>query len=71
MFMQNFGFVIHSLQHVERLWSSLDRIALDPRDAMPRLRHFRCLLNQRGIAAAPVEGYGRSTPFGPGSCYSQ
>ncbi|KAI5061539.1 hypothetical protein GOP47_0024044 [Adiantum capillus-veneris] len=61
----------------ERLWSNFDeqRLAKVQPDAMlPRLRHFRCLLNERGIASAPVvglQGRGRDPPFGPGSCYSQ
>ena len=45
MFMWNFGFVIHPLQHVERLWSSLDRIALDPRDAI----FGACLINEESL----------------------
>ncbi|MCO5565109.1 hypothetical protein L7F22_018780 [Adiantum nelumboides] len=56
----------------ERLWSSLESLAEDPNDALPRLRHFRCLLNERGIAAAPVTSRrARDPPDGPGSCYSQ
>lgn len=55
----------------ERLWSSLDRIAKEPGHALPRLRYFRCLLNQRGVAAAPVSGNGRAPPIGPDSCYAQ
>lgn len=39
---------------------------------LPRLEHFRCLLNQRGVAAAPVTNYyARRPPLGPGSCYEQ
>ncbi|XP_074329218.1 beta-hexosaminidase 3 [Apium graveolens] len=55
----------------ERLWSSSHQIAKDAQDAYARLSHFRCLLNQRGVAAAPVVGYGRMAPDGPGSCYMQ
>ncbi|KAH7444628.1 hypothetical protein KP509_02G085700 [Ceratopteris richardii] len=56
----------------ERLWSSLDGLAEDPEDVVPRLRHFRCLLNERGIPAASVlSSRGRDPPYGPGSCLSQ
>lgn len=55
----------------ERLWSSSHQLAKDPQDAYSRLSHFRCLLNQRGVAAAPVVGYGRMAPQDPGSCYMQ
>lgn len=37
-----------------------------------RLETFRCLLNQRGISAAPVTNkVARYQPSGPGSCYVQ
>jgi hexosaminidase len=37
-----------------------------------RLQAFRCLLLERGIAAAPVTNiFARSAPSGPGSCLSQ
>lgn len=37
-----------------------------------RLQWFRCTLNQRGVAAAPVDNtQARSAPVGPGSCYVQ
>ncbi|RZR95614.1 hypothetical protein BHM03_00024463, partial [Ensete ventricosum] len=55
----------------ERLWTPLDKLAKDPRQATGRLARFRCLLNQRGVAAAPVAGPGRAAPLGPGSCYKQ
>ncbi|XP_065041897.1 beta-hexosaminidase 3-like [Musa acuminata AAA Group] len=55
----------------ERLWTPLDKLAKDPRQATGRLARFRCLLNQRGVAAAPVAGPGRTAPLGPGSCYKQ
>lgn len=55
----------------ERLWTSSGKLAKDPRDVTARLAHFRCLLNQRGIAAAPLEGLGRVAPAEPGSCYKQ
>ncbi|XP_028791124.1 beta-hexosaminidase 1 [Neltuma alba] len=58
----------------ERLWSQRDsahagNITLT---ALPRLQHFRCLLNRRGVPAAPVTNfYARTAPKGPGSCYEQ
>ncbi|KAK4279455.1 hypothetical protein QN277_011237 [Acacia crassicarpa] len=58
----------------ERLWSQKDsghtgNITLT---ALPRLQHFRCLLNRRGVPAAPVTNlYARTAPVGPGSCYAQ
>ena len=55
----------------ERLWTPYDKLAKDPSEVTGRLAHFRCLLNQRGIAAAPVAGPGRVAPLDPGSCYSQ
>lgn len=40
--------------------------------ALPRLHYFRCLLNNRGVPAAPVDNwYARRPPSGPGSCYAQ
>jgi len=37
-----------------------------------RLLAFRCLLTERGIAAAPVKNAkARSSPPRPGSCYNQ
>ncbi|CDP00030.1 unnamed protein product [Coffea canephora] len=58
----------------ERLWS--DREATSAPDtklsALNRLEYFRCLLNRRGVAAAPVRNqYARRPPIGPGSCYDQ
>ncbi|KAG6598926.1 Beta-hexosaminidase 3, partial [Cucurbita argyrosperma subsp. sororia] len=50
----------------ERLWTPYDNLAKDPNQVFARLTHFRCLLNQRGINAAPVSGLGRSAPWGPG-----
>ncbi|KAL5716612.1 beta-N-acetylhexosaminidase [Ranunculus cassubicifolius] len=39
---------------------------------LPRLEYFRCLLNRRGVAAAPVTNYyARRPPVEPGSCYRQ
>ena len=54
----------------ERLWSpraSTENIT----DALPRIVSFRCLLNERGIAAAPVgNANARMAPPEPGSCYN-
>ena len=36
----------------ERLWSP--RNTTDAAAALPRVESFRCLLNRRGVAAAPV-----------------
>ncbi|KAJ9176056.1 hypothetical protein P3X46_011406 [Hevea brasiliensis] len=55
----------------ERLWTTYNKLARDPKQVTRRLAHFRCLLNQRGIAAAPLAGPGRGAPQEPGSCYSQ
>lgn len=55
----------------ERLWTPYDNLAKNPREVTARLAHFRCLLNQRGVAAAPVAGFGRVAPVEPGSCYMQ
>lgn len=64
----------------ERLWSPLDytanitaSITANTTDeAEARLEYFRCLLNQRNIAAAPVTNeMARNPPIGPGSCYLQ
>lgn len=55
----------------ERLWSTEDQTS-DSAMALPRIQEFRCLLNERGIAAAPVNNAdARSAPPGPGSCYKQ
>ncbi|XP_047968685.1 beta-hexosaminidase 3-like isoform X1 [Salvia hispanica] len=53
----------------ERMWTSYDKLAKDPSDVRGRLSHFRCLLNQRGVASSPLEGLGKTRPYGPGSCY--
>jgi len=55
----------------ERLWTPKEQI--DTVDvATNRLETFRCLLNQRQIAAAPVTNkVGRFAPREPGSCYVQ
>lgn len=55
----------------ERLWTPYDQLAKDTRQVTGRLAHFRCLLNQRGVAAAPLAGPGRVSPEEPGSCYMQ
>lgn len=55
----------------ERLWTSYEKLAKDPKQVVRRLAYFRCLLNQRGIAAAPLLGPGRTAPLDPGSCYVQ
>ncbi|KAF2321288.1 hypothetical protein GH714_038505 [Hevea brasiliensis] len=56
----------------ERLWSRREAISSGniTLTALPRLHYFRCLLNRRGVQAAPVENfYARQPPIGPGSCY--
>jgi hexosaminidase len=54
----------------ERLWSAAD--VTDTDAALPRLHRFRCLLNQRGIDAAPVVAFdARDPPLTPGGCYIQ
>ncbi|KAF8021963.1 hypothetical protein BT93_G2178 [Corymbia citriodora subsp. variegata] len=58
----------------ERLWSRRDAISTGNvnKTALPRLHYFRCLLNGRGVQAAPVTNQlARSQPNGPGSCYAQ
>jgi len=52
----------------ERLWSDPGGKA---KDAQPRLASFRCLLLERGIPSGTLQGRGRSTPSGPGSCSEQ
>ena len=54
----------------ERLWSP--RNTNDTQSALPRIQTLRCLLNKRGVAAAPVKNKdARSAPPGAGSCYAQ
>jgi hexosaminidase len=54
----------------ERLWSP--KGTTDAKAALPRIEAFRCLLNRRGIAAAPVNNKNaRTAPSGPGSCLQQ
>ncbi|KAK4776555.1 hypothetical protein SAY86_005243 [Trapa natans] len=58
----------------ERLWSRKDATSTGSLNttALPRLQYFRCLLNRRGVQAAPVTNfYARTQPLGPGSCYDQ
>eukprot|EP00055_Hartaetosiga_balthica_P011792 m.55030 g.55030 ORF g.55030 m.55030 type:complete len:635 (+) comp7735_c0_seq5:74-1978(+) len=51
----------------ERLWSP--RGYTDINNARPRFESFRCLLNKRGVAAAPSNNAeAREAPSGPGSC---
>lgn len=54
----------------ERLWSP--RSLTSSVEATPRFVAFRCLLNHRGVAAAPADNaIARSSPPYPGSCYNQ
>ena len=54
----------------ERLWSPRSRT--DAKSALARIEAFRCLLNKRGVSAAPVNNaMARTGPSGPGSCYEQ
>ncbi|KEH21878.1 putative beta-N-acetylhexosaminidase [Medicago truncatula] len=58
----------------ERMWSERDFTSTRNATltALPRLQHFRCLLNRRGVPAAPVTNYyARRAPDGTGSCYDQ
>lgn len=56
----------------ERLWSPVDYTSNSLDAVEGRLEHFRCVLNQRNIAAAPVTNpLARRAPPGVGSCYSQ
>lgn len=57
----------------ERLWTPIEKLAVaaDITTVTARLARFRCLLNQRGVAAAPLAGFGRSAPPEPGSCIRQ
>jgi hexosaminidase len=54
----------------ERLWSPKD--VVETAAALPRIEAFRCLLNRRGVRAAPVNNaVARSAPHGAGGCYEQ
>ncbi|KAK4834906.1 hypothetical protein QYF36_002336 [Acer negundo] len=58
----------------ERLWSRREAISTGniTLTALPRFHYFRCLLNRRGVQAAPVANfYARQPPTGAGSCYAQ
>ncbi|EOY18354.1 Beta-hexosaminidase 1 isoform 3 [Theobroma cacao] len=58
----------------ERLWSKREPVSARniTLTALPRYQYFRCLLNRRGVQAAPATNkYARSPPNGPGSCYEQ
>jgi hypothetical protein len=68
------GVVVHFILSIERLWSNRETISSGniTLTALPRLHYFRCLLNRRGVQAAPVTNYyARQPPSGPGSCYEQ
>jgi len=55
----------------EKLWSARADTT-NTSAALGRIESFRCLLNERGIAAAPVTNVNaRSAPDGPGSCLKQ
>jgi hexosaminidase len=55
----------------EKLWSDRSQTE-DVAGALPRIRDFRCLLLQRGVAAAPVDNAkAREAPAGPGSCFAE
>ena len=53
----------------ERLWSP--RNVINVEEAEPRIASFRCLLNRRGIEAAPISVNGRGAPPHPESCFKQ
>jgi hexosaminidase len=53
----------------ERQWSYDVVTTSDAPYVLDRLQAFRCLLLERGIAAAPVtNAEARAAPAGPGSC---
>lgn len=55
----------------EKLWSPR-AMTQTPALAHDRIKWFRCLLNHRGVAAAPVDNdNARDAPPRPGSCYEQ
>ena len=54
----------------EQLWTPREKHDVDA--ALNRIIRFRCLLNRRGIEAAPVLNLkGRAAPLGQGGCYWQ
>ncbi|XP_068643923.1 beta-hexosaminidase 1 [Aristolochia californica] len=58
----------------ERMWSTREVTSTANLNStvLPRLEYFRCLLNRRGIPAAPVRNFfARRPPIEAGSCYSQ
>lgn len=55
----------------ERLWTPLEMLAEDPKQVTTRLARFRCLLDRRGVAAAPLAAPGRGVPLGKGACLRQ
>ena len=61
----------------EKLWSGRDATApiggnMVPEATMARFKDFRCLLLDRGVAAAPgSQPFARGAPEGPGSCWEQ
>lgn len=58
----------------ERLWSRKEATSAGNvnQTVLPRFHYFRCLLNRRGVQAAPVTNFNaRQAPTGPGSCYEQ
>eukprot|EP00463_Aulacantha_scolymantha_P001674 TRINITY_DN2300_c0_g1_i1.p1 TRINITY_DN2300_c0_g1~~TRINITY_DN2300_c0_g1_i1.p1 ORF type:complete len:184 (-),score=26.62 TRINITY_DN2300_c0_g1_i1:170-721(-) len=55
----------------EKLWSPRN-MTTDASLALKRIEQFRCLLNRRGVASAPVNNANaRDAPPRPGSCYDQ
>ena len=55
----------------ERLWSPKE-MTKSATDAEGRYSEFRCLLNRRGVEAAPYDNVNaRTAPSGPGSCLQQ
>ncbi len=55
----------------EKLWSGRDFTVNVTVDTTERMRYFRCLMNERGIAAGEPERDGGKPPRSPGSCYNQ
>ncbi|KAH1045743.1 hypothetical protein J1N35_036527 [Gossypium stocksii] len=56
----------------ERLWSTKTALSAGTDTVLHRLHYFRCLLQRRGVQAAPVTNYyARQPPVGPDSCYWQ
>ncbi|KAK0597845.1 hypothetical protein LWI29_029147 [Acer saccharum] len=55
----------------KQLWTPYDNLAKDPVEVIGKLTNFRCLLNRRGVAAAPLLRLGCTASVEPGSCYSQ